>query len=443
MRTSGCWLRCQDDDFSTPLNPLNRMAHKARGWTYEPGLERIFHNPDFPAEKAWRVHNANWIAPFYYLLSELPDRSLTMRPSGTYLDWAYRTMRWQLGTEPRMSADQSYFIPRVLEKLRSTGRHEAASDLDGLWQGFVTRIGVEAQRLAAIDLSFDDSMFYCSAIPLLLESKVDEARSFLASHPYNVGISYDPRVQTAFRYWDDYLTDLPFQMMPYLTRPHFWSITDCYPLVQLYEATHDEAILERAYQGIMAFDEHRDNFGYRWNTWGRCTWARDTPASSRRMTCTARSGSAPIRHRVRHVSGDLRAPLLRDPKPRTVNAALHDGRLASWAPFPAEYHLDDRGQTLSSSPRSVVMPWIEATGDSIRVLVQNLGRGGRQCPHQPQWHGGTVRVGADRSLRGAGRGAPIRGRGLRPPLIGASTPVSRECPRRRVPRLADAGIRAG
>ena len=185
-------LRCQDDDFSTPLNPLNRMAHKARGWTYEPGLERIFHNPDFPAEKAWRVHNANWIAPFYYLLSELPDRSLTMRPSGTYLDWAYRTMRWQLGTEPRMSADQSYFIPRVVEKLRSTGRHEAASDLDGLWQGFVTRIGVEAQRLAAIDISFDDSMFYCSAIPLLLESKVDEARSFLPSYRYNVGISIRP-----------------------------------------------------------------------------------------------------------------------------------------------------------------------------------------------------------------------------------------------------------
>ena len=367
-------LRCQDDDFSTPLNPLNRMAHKARGWTYEPGLERIFHNPDFPAEKAWRVHNANWIAPFYYLLSELPDRSLTMRPSGTYLDWAYRTMRWQLGTEPRMSADQSYFIPRVVEKLRSTGRHEAASDLDGLWQGFVTRIGVEAQRLAAIDISFDDSMFYCSAIPLLLESKVDEARSFLASHPYNVGISYDPRVQTAFRYWDDYLTDLPFQMMPYLTRPHFWSITDCYPLVQLYEATHDEAILERAYQGIMAFYEHY-NFGYRWNTWGEMHLGQGHP-------CFLPSHDL---HSQERVCADQDPAFVTDletfgrrcyvtPSGRTVNAALHDGRLASWAPFPAEYHLDDRGQTLSSSPRSVVMPWIEATGDSIRVLVQNLGR---------------------------------------------------------------------
>ena len=368
------WLRrrCQDEDFATPLNPLNRMKYKERGWRYESGRARLFNNPDFPLEKAWRVHNANWIAPFYYLLSEIPDDQLTIGTSATYLDWAFRTMLWQFETEPRMSADQSYFVPRVVAKLRSTGRADSADQLDDLWQAFVTRIARSSSSLVGANYSFDDSMFYCSAIPLLLESRADEAGVFLASQPYNVGISYDPRVQTAFRYWDDYLTDLPQLMMPYLTRPHFWSITNSYPLLQLYEATHDEAILDRAYQGILAFYEHY-NFGYRWNTWGEMRLGQGHP-------CFLPSHDL---HTQEAVCADQDPAFVTyletfgsrcyvTPSGRPVNGSFEHGRLESWAPFSREFHLDDRDLVLRSEPYNLAMPWIERSDDSIRVLVRNL-----------------------------------------------------------------------
>jgi hypothetical protein len=365
-------LRCQDEDFATPLNPLNRMKYKDRGWRYESGRARLFNNPDFPEEKAWRVHNANWIAPFYFLLSEIPDTSLTMGSGATYLEWAFRTMKWQFETEPRMSADQSYFVPRVVAKLRLSGRDAAAQELDDLWQAFVGRIVNSARSLAKGNFNFDDSMFYCSAIPLLLESKVDEATMFLESQPYNIGISYDPRVQTAFRYWDDYLTDLPHLMMPYLTRPHFWSITNSYPLLQLYEATHDESILDRAYQGIMAFYEHY-NFGYRWNTWGEMRLGQGHP-------CFLPSHDL---HTQEGVCADQDPAFVTyletfgsrcyvTPSGRAVNGSFQQDRLESWAPFSREFHLDDRDLLLTCAPYSLAMPWIELGEKSIRVLVRNL-----------------------------------------------------------------------
>ncbi len=367
-------LRCQDEDFSTPLNPLNRMNYKDRGWRYESGRARLFNNPDFPVEKAWRVHNANWIAPFYFLLSEVPDTSLTMGTSSTYLDWAFRTMKWQFETEPRMSADQSYFVPRVVAKLRRVGRDGDATQLRDLWLAFVARIVGTASSLTAGNFNFDDSMFYCSAIPLLIESKVDEAKLFLESQPYNVGISYDPRVQTAFRYWDDYLTDLPYLMMPYLTRPHFWSITNSYPLLQLYEATHDEAILDRAYQGILAFYEHY-NFGYRWNKWGEMQLGQGHP-------CFLPSHDL---HTQEGVCADQDPAFVTyletfgsrcyvTPSGRVVNGMFRQNRLESWAPFSREFHLDDRGLLLSCDSYSVGMPWIESGDGWIRVLVRNLSR---------------------------------------------------------------------
>jgi hypothetical protein len=367
-------LRCQDEDFSTPLNPLNRMNYKDRGWRYESGRARLFNNPDFPVEKAWRVHNANWIAPFYFLLSEVPDTSLTMGTSSTYLDWAFRTMKWQFETEPRMSADQSYFVPRVVAKLRRVGREVDATQLQDLWLAFVARIVGTASSLTGGNFNFDDSMFYCSAIPLLIESKVDEAKLFLESQPYNVGISYDPRVQTAFRYWDDYLTDLPYLMMPYLTRPHFWSITNSYPLLQLYEATHDEAILDRAYQGILAFYEHY-NFGYRWNKWGEMQLGQGHP-------CFLPSHDL---HTQEGVCADQDPAFVTyletfgsrcyvTPSGRVVNGMFRQNRLESWAPFSREFHLDDRGLLLSCDSYSVGMPWIESGDGWIRVLVRNLSR---------------------------------------------------------------------
>ena len=370
------WLRlhCQDEDFSTPLNPLNRMKYKERGWKYERGRAGIFNNPDFPSEKAWRIHNANWIAPFYYLLSEMPDELLTMQQSATYLDWAYRTIKWQFESEPRMSADQSYFIPRVIRKLKLAGREEAATELQDHWQQFVARIVTSAHSLAEDFFNFDDSMFYCSAIPLLLDSKVKEAKSFLKSFPYNIGISYDPGVQTPFPYWDDYLTDLPYLMMPYLTRPHFWSITDLYPLLQLYETTHDEAILNSAYQGILAFYEHY-NFGYRWNKWGEMKLGQGHP-------CFLPSNDLHTQERVCADQDPAFVTYLETfgsrcyltPSGKAVNAELHQERLISWAPFPREYHLDDRNLLLICEPYSLAIPWIEFSDHSIRVLVTNLSR---------------------------------------------------------------------
>jgi hypothetical protein len=367
-------LRCQDEDFSTPLNPLNRLKYKERGWKYEPSRARIFNNPDFPLEKAWRIHNANWIAPFYYLLSELPDEFLTLQKSATYLDWAYRTLKWQFETEPQMSADQSYFIPRVIRKLKAAGREEAATELQTHWDEFVARIAVSARSLGQGYFNFDDSMFYCSAIPLLLDSKVAEAQCFLESFPYNIGISYDPRVQTTFRYWDDYLTDLPYGMMPYLTRPHFWSITDSYPLLQLYEATRDETILNSAYQGILAFYEHY-NFGYRWNKWGELKIGQGHP-------CFLPSHDLHTQERVCADQDPAFVTYLETfgsrcyltPSGKAVNAAWHKNRLRSWAPFPREYHLDDRKLLITSEPYSVVMPAIEVNDHSIRVFVKNLSR---------------------------------------------------------------------
>ena len=293
------WLRqrCQDEDFSTPLNPLNRMKYKDRGWTYAPGRAKIFHNPDFHPEKAWRVHNANWIAPFYYLLSEIADPLLTMQTSAVYLDWAYQTYLWFFATEPQMSADQSYFIPRVIHKLRLSGREDAAVGLEHGWQQFVGRLQTDANSLKTGFYTYDDSMFYCSAIPLLIESKVEEAQHYLENFSCSVGCSYDPRVQTMFRYWDDYLTSTHYLMMPYLTRPHFWSITDSYPLCRLYEATHDEAALDSAYQGILAFYEHY-NYGYRWNQWGEMKLGRGILPSYRHWIYILRSEPAPIRTRL-------------------------------------------------------------------------------------------------------------------------------------------------
>lgn len=367
-------LRCQDEDFSTPLNPLNRLKYKDRGWKYEPSRARIFNNPDFPLEKAWRIHNANWIAPFYYLLSELPDEFLHLQKAATYLDWAYQTLNWQFETEPQMSADQSYFVPRVIRKLKVTGREEAATALQTHWDAFIARIVVSAQNLGTGYFNFDDSMFYCSAIPLLLDSKVAEAKRFLESFPYNTGLSYDPRVQTTFRYWDDYLTDLPYGMMPYLTRPHFWSITDSYPLLQLYEATRAEAVLNSAYQGILAFYEHY-NYGYPWNKWGEMKLGQGHP-------CFLPSHDL---HTQESVCADQDPAFVTyletfgnrcylTPSGEAINASWERERLKSWAPFPREYHLDDRNLLLTSEPYSVVMPSIELNDHSIQVLVKNLSR---------------------------------------------------------------------
>jgi len=367
-------LRCQDEDFSTPLNPLNRLKYKDLGWKYESGRARIFNNPDFPAEKAWRIHNANWIAPFYFLMSEIPDALLTMQQSAVYLDWAYRTIKWQFETEPWMSADQSYFVPRVIEKLKLVGREDAAAELQSAWQRFVNKIAESAHRLADGFFNFDDSMFYCSAIPLLLDSKIQEAECFLESLAFNIGISYDPRVQTAFRYWDDYLTDLPYLMMPYLTRPHFWSITDSYPLLQLYEATHDEAILYRAYQGILAFYEHY-NFGYRWNKWGEMKLGQGHPSFLPSLDL----------HTQERVCADQDPAFVTyletfgsrcylTPSGKAVNARLYENRLESWAPFPREYHLDDRNLLLSCAPYSFSIPWIELGDSVIKVYIKNLSR---------------------------------------------------------------------
>ena len=370
------WLRqhCQDEDFSTPLNPLNRLKYKARGWKYKKGLAKIFHNPDFNSEKAWRVHNANWIAPFYYLLSEIPEPLLTMQPSATYLDWAYQTYIWFFETEPHMSADQSYFIPRVIQKLRQSGRVDAAEHLEENWQHFVTRLQADANSFKAGFHVFDDSMFYCSAIPLLLESKIEEAKHYLSNFACSVGLSYDPRVQTMFRYWDDYLTNAYYLMMPALTRPHFWSITDSYPLLQLYELTHDEAILNTAFQGILAFYEHY-NFGYRWNKWGEMQLGQGHPGflpsldlHTQERTCADQD---PAFVTYLETFGN-RCYLTPSGKP--LNASQEGNRLVSWSPFPREYHLDDRNLLLTCKPHSFVMPWIEISNGHIKLLARNLSR---------------------------------------------------------------------
>lgn len=370
------WLRqrCQDEDFATPLNPLNRLKYKPRGWKYKQGLAKIFHNPDFKPEKAWRVHNANWIAPFYYLLSEIPERLLTMQSDAIYLDWAYRTYLWFFETEPQMSADQSYFIPRVIQKLRVSGRDDAAAQLEARWQQFVIRLQEDANSLKAGFHIFDDSMYYCSAIPLLLESKVEEARHYLSNFDCSLGLSYDPRVQTMFRYWDDYLTNTYYLMMPALTRPHFWSITDSYPLLQLYELTHDEAVLNSAYQGILAFYEHY-NFGYRWNKWGEMQLGQGHPGflpsldlHTQERTCADQDPAF-----VTYLE-TFGSRCYLTPSGKALNASWADNRLESWAPFPREYHLDDRNLLLTCKPHSLVIPWIEFSDGQISLLARNLSR---------------------------------------------------------------------
>jgi len=366
------WIRkkCMDANFACYLNPLNRLIFKDSKWTYSKEKIDQYVNPANPKEMGWRRWNGIFIGPILYLLSLFDDKVLEREKSDTYLLWAYGVLNWYYSTEPSFGAALSDYVLKTITRLEERGYHKEAKRLKDAYTAFVERIRLEARMIDGKDFVRDE--LGVDAAILLLEKDLASALPLLRINDTGLGYSYDPRVQSAFRFWDDGASGGYYQLVPYLTMPHFWTGFAGYSCLLAYELTKKEGYLKIAYNSIMTFYESY-NYDYRWNKWGKM---RKGQAHVNYLPSL--DTSTQERHCVDQDMGII--PYLETFGKRCyvtkngtyINCQKDGNKITSWAMYPREYLIDNEELEVRVRHFSVMINWVEKKGGDLSMEIENL-----------------------------------------------------------------------
>lgn len=217
----------------------------------------------------FRIWNANWLSTIYYYLSLIEDRYLTLQTRDTYLLWAYDTLKWFFSNKPTYISPEPHMIRKIINELYARDYNNEARELEQMMKVTIENIISQAQEISKKDREWvmDQNAFIPNSTFLFIEG-YKEADVFFEPAVIDLGYSYDPRVQSAFRIWDDAASGYYYKLIPYPTMPHFWTSIVGYPLLLAYEKYHKEEFLEAAYNSIMSLYESY-NYDYQFNLWGK------------------------------------------------------------------------------------------------------------------------------------------------------------------------------
>jgi len=356
------WLRekCQNKDYACYLNPLN----KATGGD---GM-------------GFRIWNANWITTIYYYLSLFEDRYLKLQTRDTYLLWAYNTLKWFFSNKPTYISPEPHMIRKVINELYNRGYKKEAKDLEEAMEPTIKIILSQAKELGqkGKEWVMDANAFVPMATFLFIEGYNREAYTFLEPTITDLGYSYDPRVQSAFRIWDDAASGYYYKLIPYPTMPHFWTSIVGYPLLLAYERYDREEFLESAYNSIMSLYESY-NFDYPFNLWGKMESGEAHSAflpglgmNTQERACSDQDGS----FSTYLETFGTKCYITKTGK--TINCDREDNRIVSWAAYPREYILEDTGYIISTTDISTIINYVELRDDFIILEIENLRRDNRE-----------------------------------------------------------------
>ena len=362
------------ENFAFYLNPLNRMRFKDSKWTYSKDKIDQYTNPSNPREHGWRRWNALFAAPIFYLLSLFDDKLLKREKRDTYLLWSYKTLKWYFETEPTFGGCLYDYILKVIAELQKRGYYKEAEELNNYRLRFIDALKEEAKKIDGKEFIRDE--LGVTATPLLLEKDFRSALPYLRVNSTGLGYSYDPRVQSAFRFWDDGASGGYYQLIPYLTMPHFWTGFAGYSDFLAYELTKEEEYLLRAYNAIMTFYEYY-NYDYQWNKWGKLkkgqahvNYLPSLDVSTQERYCVDQDmGILPYIETF-----GTKCFITRNGK--LVNCHKGMNRIVSWAAYPREYILDNENFTVKTSHPSTVINWIEIESKSrnVAIEIENLSK---------------------------------------------------------------------
>jgi len=370
------WLRkkCMDENFACYLNPLNKMEFKDSDWVYSKDKIDQYVNPNNPKEIGWRRWNAVFTVPIFYLLSLFDNSLLERENRDAYLLWALTLMRWFFSTEPNFGAGLIEFVPEIIRELKKRGFLMESKALEKEWDIFVSRLKEKINKIRDRDkeLILDDASLIPCAIPLLLENYLNSAFPLIRMAESFLGYSYDPRIQSAFRTWDDAASGGYYDLGPYPTMPQLWTSIDAYVLVLAYDLTKDEKYIDLAYNTLMTFYEYY-NYRYRWNKWGQmkkgqahaCFLPSLDMMTQERYCVDQDMAFIPYME-----SFGRRCYVTKSGK--CINCHREGNKIISWAIYPCEYILDDEGISIKTDKLSAVINFIEKKEGAILVEVENL-----------------------------------------------------------------------
>ncbi|MGB9760317.1 MAG: hypothetical protein ACP5IT_10940 [Thermoproteota archaeon] len=377
IETTACdWIKkkCMDENFAFYLNPLNKMKFKDSKWTYSKDKIDQYINPNNPREHGWRRWNALFIAPIFYLLSLFEDNFLRREKRDTYLLWSYKALKWYFETEPTFGGALDDYCLKIIAELQKRGYHKEAEELKNYRLKFIDALKEEAKRIDGKEFIRDE--LGVTATPLLLEKDFESALPYLKVNETGLGYSYDPRVQSAFRFWDDGASGGYYQLIPYLTMPHLWTGYAGYSDFLAYELTRKDEYLIRAYNAIMTFYEYY-NYDYRWNKWGQLkkgqahvNYLPSLDMSTQERYCVDQDMSViPYMETFGKKCFVTRNGTL-------VNCHKDGNRVVSWAMYPREYILDNEKLVVKTDHPSVIINWIKVESErrKVTVEVENLSK---------------------------------------------------------------------
>jgi len=350
------WLRgkCQDKDYACYLNPLNKAA----------GGDGM----------GFRIWNANWIATVYYYLSLFENRYLKLQTRDTYLLWAYNTLKWFFSNKPTYISPEPHMIRKVINELYNRNYKKEAKDLEEATEHTIKSILSQSRELEqkGKEWVMDANAFVPMATFLFIEGYDKEAYTFLDPTITDLGYSYDPRIQSAFRIWDDAASGYHYKLIPYPTMPHFWTSIVGYPLLLAYERYDKEEFLESAYNSIMSLYESY-NSDYPFNLWGKMELGEAHSAflpglglNTQERACSDQDGSFSTYLETFGTKCYITKT------GRSINCSREDSRIVSWAAYPREYILEDAGYIISTAHISTVINSVKLKNDSIIIEIENL-----------------------------------------------------------------------
>ena len=349
------WLRekCQDENYACYLNPLNKII----------GGDGM----------GFRIWNANWLSTIYYYLSLIEDRYLTLQTRDTYLLWAYDTLKWFFSNKPTYISPEPHMIRKIINELYARDYNNEARELEQMMKVTIENIISQAQEISKKDREWvmDQNAFIPNSTFLFIEG-YKEADVFFEPAVIDLGYSYDPRVQSAFRIWDDAASGYYYKLIPYPTMPHFWTSIVGYPLLLAYEKYHKEEFLEAAYNSIMSLYESY-NYDYQFNLWGKMELGEAHAAflpglgmNTQERACSDQDGGFSTYLET------FATKCYITKTGRAVNCDRENNRIVSWAAYPREYILEDTGYKIYTTNMSAIINFIETKEESILIELENL-----------------------------------------------------------------------
>ncbi len=215
-----------------------------------------------------------YLAAEYLELARVPAKLLSLETPSTYLDWAYRTLKFTLEHYHTASGyGCAWVFNEVPAELEAAGRLEEAAALRALVDEYLEAIieGAPAYKSGLTEIGgvLDDAGITGAlvAVASTRPGALEALSNYLASTENLLGYSLDARLQHAFRWWDIAGGEAAhLRGRDVIASPNLWTAEAAYALFKAALALDRPALAAFAYDtlagGWCLYD-----FTYSHNTW--------------------------------------------------------------------------------------------------------------------------------------------------------------------------------